>query len=298
MRIAAAFVALLCAVLGVAVAAAEDGDSATVSRAEARIGDQLRLVLEVVTAPNATVEVDPGSPAWAGVEVVQVESVGSVPRGDQVLHRIQLVVAAFVPGERSFRPAVNVVSGSEVTPRLLPTVKLTVLSTLPADAPLELSTLPPPSGISGAESPFLRPGIVAAVVGGALVAALLIFLAGRAVVRALRRRPAAEALPAPTPVDIDGAASLIDSDPVRAYRTLASIVRNLLAHRYGFPAFALTTAELQRRMEAEGVDRWQSRLVGGLLQECDAVVYAGYRPAAERRQADINMAREIVEGAS
>jgi hypothetical protein len=35
--------------------------------------------------------------------------------------------------------------------------------------------------------------------------------------------------------------------------------------------------------------------VGGLLEECDAVVYAGYRPASERRLADLNMAREILE---
>ncbi len=102
--------------------------------------------------------------------------------------------------------------------------------------------------------------------------------------------------PAPPTIDLQDAASIIDTDPVRAYRALATVVRHLLSNRYGFPAFALTTAELQRRMEAEGVDRWQSRLVGGLLQECDAVVYSGYRPAQERRQADLNMAREIVEG--
>ena len=51
-------------------------------------------------------------------------------------------------------------------------------------------------------------------------------------------------------------------------------------------------------MEASGVDRWQTRLVGGFLEECDAVVYAGYLPAAERRQADLTMAREIVESDS
>ena len=296
---AAAVAGLVAAVLCVTVAAADDGDSAAVSRPQVRIGEQIRLVLEVVTPPGSTVEVDPGSTAWAGVEVVRIESVASLPHGDQVLHRIQLVVAGFLPGERGFQPAVNVVSGNVVAPRLLPAVKLTVVGTLPADAPLELSALPPPSAVAGAESAFLAPAIAAGVAAGAIVAALLIFLAGRAAVRAaLLRPPPPEVLPAPMPVDIDGAASFIDSDPVRAYRTLASVVRNLIAHRYGFPAFALTTAELQRRMEAEGVDRWQSRLVGGLLQECDAVVYAGYRPASERRQADLNMAREIVEGAS
>jgi hypothetical protein len=50
-------------------------------------------------------------------------------------------------------------------------------------------------------------------------------------------------------------------------------------------------------METSGADRFAARLVGGLLEECDSVVYAGYRPAAERRRADLTMAREIVEGA-
>jgi hypothetical protein len=49
-------------------------------------------------------------------------------------------------------------------------------------------------------------------------------------------------------------------------------------------------------MEAAGVDRWQARLVRGLLENCDAVVYSGYLPALDRRHADLNIAREIVEG--
>jgi hypothetical protein len=100
------------------------------------------------------------------------------------------------------------------------------------------------------------------------------------------------------PVRLEGAEALLEHDPVAAYRQLAAIVRGVLGRQYSFPAKALTTRELARRMEAEGVDRWQSRLVSGLLEECDAVVYAGYRPALERREADLNMAREIVEAAS
>ena len=100
------------------------------------------------------------------------------------------------------------------------------------------------------------------------------------------------------PPTLTGAEGLIDSDPVGAYRTLSSVVRGALGSKYGFPASSLTTPELKRRMESAGVDRWQARLVGGLLEECDAVVYAGYRPAGERRNADLNMAREIVEGVS
>jgi hypothetical protein len=48
-------------------------------------------------------------------------------------------------------------------------------------------------------------------------------------------------------------------------------------------------------MSRRGHDRWQARLVGGLLSQCDAVVYAHYRPAGGRADADLTAAYEIVE---
>jgi hypothetical protein len=35
--------------------------------------------------------------------------------------------------------------------------------------------------------------------------------------------------------------------------------------------------------------------VGGLLEQCDAVVFAGYRPALERAELDLTAAFEVVE---
>jgi hypothetical protein len=107
-----------------------------------------------------------------------------------------------------------------------------------------------------------------------------------------------EAPPGVAVPDLSYAAALLESDPVTAYRTLSSAVRRHLGDQYGFPAIALTARELERRMEAEGVGRWEARLVGGLLENCDAVVYAGYRPASERRRADLTMAEEIVGAGS
>jgi hypothetical protein len=140
--------------------------------------------------------------------------------------------------------------------------------------------------------------VIPTILGAAAAVAALFAWLVRRFARRLASRP--RAIPAsveeaPPTTDLSGAAASLNSDPVAAYRTLASTVRAALASRYGFPARALTTTELERRMEAEGVDRWQARLVGGLLEECDAVVYAGYRPASERRLADLNMAREILE---
>ena len=65
--------------------------------------------------------------------------------------------------------------------------------------------------------------------------------------------------------------------------------------RYGFHAFALTTTELRNEMNRRGIDRWQSRLIDGLLTQCDAAVYARYVPALERAGHDLTAAFEIVE---
>ncbi|HEY5477072.1 MAG TPA: hypothetical protein VIK11_10170 [Tepidiformaceae bacterium] len=275
---------------------ADGGDSATLSRDSALIGQQVVLTLVVVTPHGATVDVDPGAESWNGIDVVRIDSQIARDTGAQTVHTLTVTVAPFVTGNTAFTPAVLVTADAVSTPRLLPPVQLSVAATLGPNDRLELSPLPAPQGIGGAESPLLRPGIVGAALVGVLLVAAGGFFGGRAVVRRLQRKALPIPVPLPVP-DLRGAAALMEADPVAAYRTLASSVRAVISQRYGLAAYALTTGELQGRMEAGGIDRWQARLVGGLLQECDAVVYAGYRPAGERRMADLNMAREIVEAA-
>ncbi|MBA4179388.1 MAG: hypothetical protein C0506_02260 [Anaerolinea sp.] len=290
---------LLCAALLAMLplsAFAEDGDRSTVTRASLEVGEQVAVRLEVTTEDGQSVEINPGGPSWNGVELVRVAASASRPAGGKTLHTLDIVVAAFVPGEVEFQPSVTVVAGAEASPRLLPAVKLNVLSSLRPGEPLELSPLPPPVSIGGAESPLLKPALG---LGGLAALALLVALAVSIARRLTRRAPAVSPPAAsPVPPTLLGAERDIVTDPVTAYRTLASVVRSVLGQRYGFPAPSLTTHELKRRMEAAGVDRWQARLVEGLLEECDAVVYAGYRPAVERREADLTMAREIVEAVS
>jgi len=270
-------------------------DVARIGRETVLIGEQFQLTLEIETPPGSTVEVDPLAPSWAGVEVVRIASATEEPRGDVTIHRLDLVAAGFLPGT-GFAPAVVVITPSGAVSRVLPGVALGVHSSLPGDAPLELSPLPGSRSTSGGESPLLRPSMYA---GAAAVAALLVGLVlavARRVLRRVRRTAKTFDEPAPESPGLEDAEGLIEFDPVRAYRLMGQTVRGEIARRYQLPAVALTTSEIGSRMEGAGVDRWIARLVAGLLQECDAVVYAGYRPAAERRLADLNMAREILEG--
>lgn len=279
-----------------AAAFAQSGDGARLLAGTSTLGQQSILELTVVTPRDATVEVDPAAPGWNGVEVVRIESANTTTSGSTTTHLLRLAVAPFSVGDVRYTPAVNIISGATVEARTLPAVRMTVLSSLAPGDPLELSPLTPPRAIGGAESPLLKPAIgLGAVVTLAAVVAGVALLARFVRRRLAAGRPIPEDAP-PPPAGIEGAEGLLHHDPVAAYRSLAATIRAAIGDRYGFPAFALTTAELQRRMEGQGVERWQARLVSGLLEECDAVVYAGYRPAAERREHDLTMAREILAG--
>ena len=175
---------------------------------------------------------------------------------------------------------------------------MNVPSALAPGEPLTLSPPPPLAGIGGGQSPLLWP----AVGVGALAAVAFVAASVALGLHWWRGRPRAvgesapEAAPAPAAA-LDAAEVLLDADAAGAYRAIAGAVRSDLGERYAFPARSLTTGELEPRMEAAGVDGWEARLARELLRECDAVVYAGYRPAPERRRADLAVARELVERA-
>jgi hypothetical protein len=91
-------------------------------------------------------------------------------------------------------------------------------------------------------------------------------------------------------------AALADRDQYRRfYGELSLVVRSYLEARYAFNATALTTAELKPRFDETGVGRWQARLVSGLLERCDAAVYARARPDPASADHDLTVAYEIVE---
>jgi hypothetical protein len=48
-------------------------------------------------------------------------------------------------------------------------------------------------------------------------------------------------------------------------------------------------------MTSHGVDRWQARLVSGLLERCDLAVYARQYPDPASADHDLTVAFEIVE---
>ena len=290
-----AFLCVLASLLAVPALVAAQDPEVTVSRSSALVGEQVVLTIVLDTTADAVVELDPTAASWRDVRVIRVLSQGAVPVESGLHHRIEVLVAPFAPGVLSFRPAVIVTTDAGSTPIDLPAVTIDVPSVLAPDDPLTLSPLPPLARIEGAQSPLLWPAIGL----GAALALVVAAVAGLLAARWWRSRPvdAPSDEPLPAPVDVlASAASLLEGDAAGAYRAISSAVRHVLAERYEFPAHSLTTAELETRMGAEGVDGWEERMARELLRECDAVVYAGYRPVVERRVADLRIAREIIGG--
>jgi hypothetical protein len=166
----------------------------------------------------------------------------------------------------------------------------------------ELRPLKPQLAISGAPPAWVRPALVSgAVVGLALVLSAAFVLLRR------RIRRGAVALLSPLPPAVAEDAARRQLDALRAvdllatgdleayYGRLSLVVRAYLQERFAFRATALTSSELDRRMAAEGLDRWQIRLVSGLLERCDAAVYARRFPPLASADHDLTLAYEIVE---
>ena len=291
--------ALLCALVGalaVPVFAAAQDPEVSLSRSWAAVGEPVVLTIVLDTAADAVVEVDPGAESWGEMRIVRVLSRTVLPVDGGLHHRIEVLVAPFAPGAVAFRPAVTVTTDAGSTPVDLPALTIEVPSVLAPDDPLVLSELPLPVTIEGAESPMLWPGIGLGAAATALVVAVgLVF--GLRWWRNRPRRVEEAPEPPPAPVDVLAtAASLLDTDAPGAYRAISVAVRHILRERYDFPAPSLTTAELETRMAEVGVGGWEERMARELLRECDAVVYAGYVPAVERRVGDLRVAREIVGG--
>lgn len=162
-----------------------------------------------------------------------------------------------------------------------------------------LRPLKPQASVPGAPPAWLRPALIAAAI--LTVASALGGLAWW-VLRS-RRRPVAVAVPEHGPeeraraqLDEVRGLALDDGEAFqRYYGTISLAVRGYLGERFAFNAAALTTAELERRMTGHGIDRWQARLVAGLLDRCDAAVYARRYPEPESADHDLTLAYEIVE---
>ncbi len=267
----------------------------------ATLGDRVRITIIATHAEPLLLTADPPS---RGDELQLIEALPpetvTLPDGS-LQTEIAFTVAAFTLGAQDAGPLrvfwLRQDGSSGEVQAIPPTFE--VASALLDDSGA-LRPLKPQAAFGEPPPAWVRP----AVVGGALLAlALLAALA----VRWLRRRTPA---PAPPPEQLDlapetfaqrrlealaASGALARGEYERFYGTLSIVLRDYLAARFSFNAPALTTPELDRSMGGHGVERWQARLAGGLLERCDAAVYAGRHPDPGSADHDLTVAFEIID---
>jgi hypothetical protein len=274
---------------------------ATVDRDQVTVGDRITLTVVVEHDEGLAPALLQEASAFGAFEVLGAEPPQERPldggRRETVL---VFTVAAFGTGDLEIPAIVVPYTDAAGNPGMAtaPAIPIRVASVIPpGQPPTDVRDLKPQLAVPGGAPTYLRPALI--VAAAAITVGLMLLLAH--VLR--RRRAPAPAGPPPLPED-EARAELERIASLRLpeqgahkehYRLLASCIRRYLTGRYDFPAFALTTAELEEQMVLRGVDRWQARLVSGLLQECDDVRYGQYVPAAARADADLTAGFEIVE---
>lgn len=263
------------------------------------VGDHIILTVRIEADAGTTVE-------FVRSSLEPHLTLASTPRsssrqieGGRIETTIKLELAVFLPGAVPLPPmTVSYRTASGESGQLqTPALELAVQSVLPASGAITPRELKPQAEIG--RPPLVWPlyallGLtLALVVSAGLLAARLRHTPQPLpqVIETLESGPEDRARDA-----LDGLQPrLLNQEYASYYTLLAETVRGYLSERYGFPAFALTTRELQASMQRAGIERWQARLVSGLLSQCDSVVYARYRPEPERADADLTAAYEIIE---
>lgn len=299
--------ACLCALPNAPVTRAQTPSAPSVTvqldKTRVTVGDPIELTVIITHAPNVTI-----STTSLDSQLAPFEPLNSEPpqerqgTGGSLQLLLRYTIAIYHTGPQQL-PAFTIdyvlADGAKAQLSSSAPIAVEVRSVIPAGVtPTDIKPLKPQASLP---APASLSGVWAGA-AGLLVFAVLIVLA----VVLLRRqaRPSARA-PAFAPAEVARAelerVMALDlptkGELVEHYRLLGACVRSYLARRFDLPATALTSGELARLMDERGLSRWSARLVSGLLGECDAVVYARYRPAPERLAADNAMAFEVIDAA-
>ena len=298
-----AFLAIVAILVGSPAATsaqeAPEGVTATVAFREstATIGDRVALVVRVEHPDSVVVTIPLPAIVDAEVRSAGETTTTTTPEGMQLTETTFLYqVFALGPIETGPVPIRWIQEDGASGSFEALGAQFTIVSVRPPGDEA-LRPLKPPLTIEGAPPAWLLPG------GIALGVFVLLALVALGVRRLRRRAPEEDLLPVDVPersarerlAAVQHARLPEEEEFQRFYGTIAAVVREYLGERFGFNATALTSHELEARMTSHGVDRWQARLVSGLLERCDLAVYARQYPDPASADHDLTVAFEIVE---
>jgi hypothetical protein len=295
--VAIALVLVFAASLHGAALAQDDAPRITetsLTPATATVGDRLTLRIEVDHPDGVTIEGPRFGDNFGGFEIVEAPP----PSRSDTHTTIAYTLTSFDTGALTLPPLEVRYRGPDGAGSLMTEARTVQVRSVLSPGDEALRPLKPQLSI--ADDP---PSAVVPVLF--VIVFLLLTLWGYWLVRsAIKARPAEPAPVAPVLTPADRARDALDAlvasgaasrDVREHYARLAEIVRAYLSERFGFPGYAMTRREMERGMARAGIDRFAGRVTANLLEQCDAVQFAGFRPPPERIDADITAAYEIVQ---
>ncbi len=296
-------IAVLVALIGLplaATAATPVTIESSLSAQTIRVGDQVSLKVSVSHDPQTRVEFPDLFDKLGSLEVVRRQLVPPTrPAEDTQLSVGDYTITGFIPGR--YRLASVLVSytlpdGSRGTAETGSDLALEVASSVADPEHEPLRDIKPPAALVRPVAAFAQPAAAGAL---AVAVPALGFIA-------YRRRARRSLWSVETPLDpaqrvrleLSQAAELplsTEEEYAEFFSRISAAVRRYLDARLRLDAVASTTREIRRTMERTGTDRWQARIIAGLLEECDSVKWAHYRPDRARAQRSLTVALEIVD---
>lgn len=271
--------------------------SATLSASSATIGDRLTMTVTVDHGDSFTVEGPGFGDDFGEFELLTIDEPRRETNGNASSTTLAYTFTTFTLGTVALPPLSIAWRGPIGEGTLLTEAQPVTVRSVLAPGETDLRPGKPQLDIAAdAPSPIWPTAFVA--IFAALTAAGYWL-----VQRAIAQRPLAPGSVVLAPLTAaEAARAALDRlaaeeprrEPREFYAAVAYTVRKYLSERYGFPAYAMTRRELQRYTSRAGVDRWPARLTANLLEQCDAVQFAGFRPAPERIEADLTAAYEII----
>jgi hypothetical protein len=273
---------------------------ATLSAAQVALGDRFHLTVAVQHPSDVLVNVDPPVRS-AALHLAEVRPRVVTRGATSSTTQFEYVLAAFALGDAQLPPLrVSWLNADGVTGEDFVAIPRFAVAAVSPQSETALRPLKPQLGVAGAPAAWQRPATAGAALTALGIGALLLWLrlrrrGARVVMAPLEDIAGAETAARRRLDELAVSAPLLRGDYDEYYGTIAVVVREYLHERFEFGAHALTTPELQQRMVSRGVERWQARLVAGLLDRCDSAVYAGRHPDPTSADHDLTVAFEIIE---
>ncbi len=294
-------VAALGLALVLARAGGQEGYSAqvTIEPQRVTVGDRITLSISVEHDPGVVLEAPDDPEAFAPLDLIDVrDPVTREIAGGRSETLFEYELAAFLIGDVEPSPLSITATGAEVL-RVEPP-SIVVESVVPPDAPLQFRDLKAP--LQASTGP---PRWIWAAFFMAGFAAISVFTMALARVPTLSRPPVLVKEPVEPEedaqdiiraefTDLEEAGLLDSGELAKYYERVGETLRRYLSLRFDVPASAMTPSEIEKQLDAIAMNKLAVRQVVSTLEQCQAVQFAGYRPARERAEADLAGAREIV----